>query len=1362
MFRLITKLILGTSLLSAFFPPGVPSNPPPVFTPGNVSNEPGTDGQVFTSNGDGTYTFEDAAGGSGSSIKTPDGTTTVTRMPSYNVFDYGASGSYFVSKTNGAVTAGTSVPVDAGHDFRTGQAVAIPGAGAAHALAAVTPDAPTCTIGGSSLFYRVSGNIIELLNPKKEGDFLGYGTNYNFTVNTTTDLMTTEVPLGIDEGHPVYVVTSTTLPSVASGTFAAGTAVYPRRVTDLTYSIHPTAADAIAGTNSLNFTSTGSGTHTFHVELPVKLFTTAADLPSGASEDTLYYLRRDSGSLRRWTLHDTAANAAANSGVIALADAGTGFHSLMLTGSNTVNHRIVALSEGGGGTVRSAQGATTLAMATLKANSGINLWWPLANTGGTYASGYLVYSDRGGTDHLTARLNGAPNAVKITMQAGGYTNCVASDIGKTVRYSSNDRGKLHWYDNATRTWVVVRDYDGGDTFPAASACTLTTIAPNTTSAQTAGVGAGTTTGSPEFVMAWTNGGDKDVDYDNRTLALRTGQEVQLVQVSGTPSGGTNAWCYDGHVENVAYNASAATLLAALDNIPGLSQISVATVGTTPNFTYIITFYANSGEYGLGDVPELKVFSSMTGGTPVLSVGTVVQGASYIPGDIVLEPPTSSGAFYECRSAIDTRAGLKSTLTNTRNTTSMDSHNLRWTRRDNCYSVSSPSAATADVYLGTITVSGDTLTVSPATSTNVADDTPVFHDDWPGIKATITAAITADGGSIELPQGDYECWSRGFADSEWTELGGGGTDKALYNFLSSPDASVVFNLRGSSVRWRTTRVPTTTDDTNAPNFNVNTMQFFNFGALQNFAWLNGDFIHVPMGEARGESQQLQGWSSFANTASGGGDGDQLGTFTAKDCKFWNTCKMGFLSQRGTTPKFHNMEFYGAGNQHDALFREGEFYNCHIEGIGRYCSQGLYTEDGSHTRSKSYGTDWVHMGTDGLRIRTEGFEMIGGSIHNLRPGSMTTAVRIESLAKNARFQGVNINTHGRGITIGAKNCVFTANAMRNAGFAVNADDTAINGNIAIYNDWWREGAFSTFINVTAARCTASGNELYGEHTVSTAAANTNDLPAEVTGFYLNGSGCTQFVAGANTMYCTANAIETISSFVGSASFTGGFYYSTDKVYNSNNESCRFASGNGADMTFTGVTFDSLTKSDEVWVGGTSSCKYRFKDCTFLCEFELDPALTNAANTIESCDFADATQSVDFSDAGTRIIDNDFAVEPTCTGLTRYQQGNRVAGSGTAAVSLTGSQNDYAWPTICDTLLVDANGSYSITGIVPLAKGCVVNIINVDASDTLTLSNASASSAAGNRININAGSDFVEGAGDGKQLIFTGGGTLGATEN
>lgn len=81
------------------------------------------------------------------------------------------------------------------------------------------------------------------------------------TVNATTDLVTMTAH-GLLAGSPVVFTTTGVLPALASGTFTANKVFYAGTILANTFSLHLTKAAGIAGTGGLDFTDTGSGTHT--------------------------------------------------------------------------------------------------------------------------------------------------------------------------------------------------------------------------------------------------------------------------------------------------------------------------------------------------------------------------------------------------------------------------------------------------------------------------------------------------------------------------------------------------------------------------------------------------------------------------------------------------------------------------------------------------------------------------------------------------------------------------------------------------------------------------------------------------------------------------------------------------------------------------------------------------------------------------------------------------------------------------------------------------------------------------------------------------------------------------------------------
>jgi hypothetical protein len=102
-------------------------------------------------------------------------------------------------------------------------------------------------------------------------------------------------------------------------------------------------------------------------------------------------------------------------------------------------------------------------------------------------------------------------------------------------------------------------------------------------------------------------------------------EVQAYTVTGTPTGGTYTLSYGGvATAGIAYNASAATVDTALELVVGTGNV-VVTGGPSATAQLTVTF---GGDLASRDVSALTASAaSLTGGTPVIGVGTIAAGAS---------------------------------------------------------------------------------------------------------------------------------------------------------------------------------------------------------------------------------------------------------------------------------------------------------------------------------------------------------------------------------------------------------------------------------------------------------------------------------------------------------------------------------------------------------------------------------------------------------------------------------------------------------------------------------------------------------------------------------------------------------------
>lgn len=106
-------------------------------------------------------------------------------------------------------------------------------------------------------------------------------------------------------------------------------------------------------------------------------------------------------------------------------------------------------------------------------------------------------------------------------------------------------------------------------------------------------------------------------------------EVQTVDVSGSPTGGTYTLSFaEQETSDLAYNASAATVQAALEALPNIGSGNVSVSGSGGSFT--VTF---EGDLAGENVPTLVGDGSgLTGGTdPSIEVAVTTEGRNHAKG-----------------------------------------------------------------------------------------------------------------------------------------------------------------------------------------------------------------------------------------------------------------------------------------------------------------------------------------------------------------------------------------------------------------------------------------------------------------------------------------------------------------------------------------------------------------------------------------------------------------------------------------------------------------------------------------------------------------------------------------------------------
>lgn len=132
-----------------------------------------------------------------------------------------------------------------------------------------------------------------------------------------------------------------------------------------------------------------------------------------------------------------------------------------------------------------------------------------------------------------------------------------------------------------------------------------------------------------------------------TVGIR--DEVQTLTMTGTPTGGTFTLKFGGaETAPIAFNASAATVEAALELLPNIGVNLTSSGGPFPGTPVVITFA--TGQVGDTDVPLMTIgTNALTGGTsPTVTSVETTKGANYARGAI----------FTRDAFAYDQRAGFR--------------------------------------------------------------------------------------------------------------------------------------------------------------------------------------------------------------------------------------------------------------------------------------------------------------------------------------------------------------------------------------------------------------------------------------------------------------------------------------------------------------------------------------------------------------------------------------------------------------------------------------------------------------------------------------------------------------------------------
>lgn len=116
-------------------------------------------------------------------------------------------------------------------------------------------------------------------------------------------------------------------------------------------------------------------------------------------------------------------------------------------------------------------------------------------------------------------------------------------------------------------------------------------------------------------------------YYNAGAPSNGTSEVQTLSTTGTPTGGTFTLSYDGFTTgNIAYNASAAAVVAALEALPNIGTGGVTATGGALPADVVITFAGNLGKLAVNLMTA--DYSLLTGGTsPTAAVTETTPGVT---------------------------------------------------------------------------------------------------------------------------------------------------------------------------------------------------------------------------------------------------------------------------------------------------------------------------------------------------------------------------------------------------------------------------------------------------------------------------------------------------------------------------------------------------------------------------------------------------------------------------------------------------------------------------------------------------------------------------------------------------------------
>jgi len=229
--------------------------------------------QALLAEGDGDFTFD--------TLDVQDlgdaGAADSGDVPIWDPAANGGAGGFVPGPQTGGGVDATGITI--GHVLAA-DGDAIPGWQAPQVGGLLAPDGATA-ITKSSVFSPVNHGASML---DTDAFVQTATTSSTATVDTSTDVVTTAGAHGLVDGDGISFTTTTTLPALSSGTLTASTRVFVDVQSSTTFTAHLTRAAALAGTGDLNFTNTGSGTHTARLKTTVT-FNNNAGTPTASAND---------------------------------------------------------------------------------------------------------------------------------------------------------------------------------------------------------------------------------------------------------------------------------------------------------------------------------------------------------------------------------------------------------------------------------------------------------------------------------------------------------------------------------------------------------------------------------------------------------------------------------------------------------------------------------------------------------------------------------------------------------------------------------------------------------------------------------------------------------------------------------------------------------------------------------------------------------------------------------------------------------------------------------------------------------------------------------------------------------------------